>query len=212
MKKLLCVATAMALTLVTATQAQTIEERLSTLESKVDSLENRVSRLETFHPELRQFSVKYGSFTFEEFNQGIETLNLKDGDWLYAKASGDMRKNGTINTMELCTQDSRIISLFTKYLDPDLDPMQSNFFNVDSDNNETFVKDDLLPTHTTWMTAAGLVGDVWKYERIRIEAQSNAEFLLSVFSRSGIVHFYSSDPTNTVTFVAGSSRQQACGF
>jgi len=211
--KRLAIAAIAAVTLTATLQAQTLEERVTALENRMNSLENRVSRLETFHPEIRTFTILQGNFTFEEFNDYISRLDVKDGDWVYIRAKGEMRGDGSINTTEMCTSDPRYLELFTKYLDPNLDPMQSHYFDVDVANQLTYLKSDFGPEWENWRPATRIKGDVRNFDRIQFKAYGNyGYFTMTVNSRMSDIFFNINVSGNEAFFKAASTRQEACGF
>ncbi len=198
-------------------QAQTIEERLSALEARMDSIEQRVTRLESFHPQ-REFTITQGNFTLDEFNAYVTALDVKDGDWVYIKSTGEIDGDGRTDSMEICTSDPRFISLFGYYLNgnPD-DPFGRKYYYKGPSGNElSYVKSEYTNGNliSDWSIAGGIVAHSLKYELFKMEAYSNpgGEFATSISPRMSYIHFYATGPDYKVTFKAGSTRMEACGF
>ncbi len=215
-KRFLTAASLLLLVTAGSLQAQTIEERLSALEARMDSIEQRVTRLESFHPQ-REFTISQGNFTLDEFNAYITALDVKDGDWVYAKSTGDIDGDGREDSMEICTSGPRFISLFGYYLNgnPD-DPFgRKYYYNGPSGNELTYVKSEYSNGNRTrdWSIAGGIVAHSLKYELFKIEAYTtNGEYVTSISPRMSYLHFFSTGPDYKVTFKAGSTRAEACGF
>lgn len=197
-------------------QAQTLEERVSALEARMDAIESRVARLETFHPN-REFTITQGNFTLDEFNSYITNLDVKDGEWLYVKSSGDIDGDGQTDILELCTSDQRFTSLFGYYLNgnPD-DPFgRQYYFNGNSDNDLTYNKNNFTQSNfvTDWRIATHILVNSLQNERLRMKADGpGGSSEADIFSRSGLIHFYTSGPDFKVTYRAGTTRMEACGF
>ncbi len=215
-KKFLTAASLLLLATAGSLQAQTIEERLSALEARMDSIEQRVTRLESFHPQ-REFTITQGNFTLDEFNAYITALDVKDGDWVYAKSTGDLDGDGREDSMEICTSDPRFISLFGYYLNgnPD-DPFGRNYyFNGDPGNDLTYTQMNLTDRDTTWVwgVATAIIAESSLNERLKLKANSSGgDFIADIWPRSSNIHFFSDGPDHKVTFKAGSTRMEACGF
>ncbi len=208
-------AAAVTLALAGTLSAQTVEERLSDLENRVTTLESKVAWLETFHPAPREFTVTQSTLTFDDFNSKLAALGLQEGEWLYLKASGDINRDGIIETdesMEMCTTDDRFIRLIWLYFNDD-NLMDSNFFNLSTSDNKTFVKTNYGPGIGEWGSASQIKGNTFKGSRILFEAYgANRWFMTDIFPNEPLINFNTDDPNNTVTFKAGATRQEACGF
>ncbi|GEM_PF-6589212 len=214
-KRFLTAASLLLLATAGSLQAQTIEERLSALEARMDSIEQRVTRLESFHPQ-REFTISQGNFTLDEFNAYITALDVKDGDWVYAKSTGDIDGDGREDSMEICTSGPRFISLFGYYLNgnPD-DPFGRNYyFNGDPQNDLTYTQMNFTRgISREWGVARGIIAESAKHERLKLRAYGDGgDFIADIWPRSSNIHFFSDGPDHKVTFKAGSTRAEACGF
>ncbi len=192
--------------------AQTPSETSTVLE-RLNQLEERVARLESFH-ELREFTISADTLSTNSFSDQLRTLKLSEGDWLYVKAVGDMRGDGTINTAELCTTDSRLTSLLDKYLVRDWNPMTNNWFATQTNNELTYVRRDMDPQTAEWGVATDIFGDVYDFERLKLGGSGPHGGYLTVDINTNVplIHFNIGSPDHKVTFRAGSTRKESCGF
>ncbi len=154
--------------------------------------------------------------TYDDFNSKLAALGLKEGEWLYIKTEGDFNLDGVVaenEYSEMCTSDTRFTSMPSKYFDQNLDNNTQFFIVRNLDNNLTYVRSHYINGGETWQAAGYISGDVNKYERIKMIALSSLrDTSFDILSRSETINFFSEDPSNTVTFKAGTTRQEACGF
>ena len=216
MLRKIAIASAMTAFVAGGLQAQTVEEALAALESRVSTLESKVAWLETFHQAPREFTVKQSTLTYDDFNSKLAALGLQEGEWLYVKTEGDFNGDGVVaenEYSEMCTSDTRFTSMATKYFDQNLDNNSQFFIVRDLDNNLTYVSSHYIQGGETWQPAGYISGDVYKYERIKMKALASLRSTsFDILTRQQAINFYSEDPNNTVTFKAGATRQEACGF